>query len=200
MCFSKGRIRSVQVPEKSTKVRSVTTTLHPTSASQTAICIISHHHLPPHSALLPLIPPLHPPFFSAHSCGLSPQAVMQSSDSCAQSQGLELARQTGKGRRRPAQPSAALAKEKQQEGRKEERGEVKVGGCSGRRASRASEAGKQRGLSEMAAVEGGKERRRRKRREKKHTAKGKKKKKSGRCFMAGAAELWGKHVFFIGGA
>lgn len=29
-----------------------------------------------------------------------------------------------------------------------------MGGCSGRRASRASEAGKQRGLSEMAAVEG----------------------------------------------
>lgn len=79
---------------------------------------------------------------------------MQSSDSCAQSQGLQLARQTGKGRRRPAQ--LRLAKEKQQEGRKEERGEVKVGGCSGRRASRASEAGKQRGLSAMAAVEGGK--------------------------------------------
>lgn len=42
-------------------------------------------------SLFPAAPP------SVHSCGRSPQAVMQSSDSCAQSQGLELEHQPSRG-------------------------------------------------------------------------------------------------------
>lgn len=84
--------------------------------------IVCHHSLlllsfvdPSHvfHCLSRSLSPFSPPF-SAHSCGLSPQAVMQSYDSCAQSQGLESARQPSRGVTTPRSVG------KQQE-RKEER-------------------------------------------------------------------------------
>lgn len=61
------------------------------------------------------------PPFSVHSCGLSPQAVMQSSDSCAQSQGLESTRQPSRGVTTPHSVG------KQQERKEERWGEERKG-------------------------------------------------------------------------
>lgn len=149
---------------------------------------------PPHSSLHPFPPTL--PFFrpipvaSPHRRWCNPPTPARNHKVWSW-----LARQA---RGVAGQRSPALAKEKQQEGRKEERGEVKVGGCSGRRASRASEGGKQRGLSEMAAVEGGKERKRRrrgrKRREKKNIQRGKKKVKG--AVLWRVQQSYGVNMFF----
>lgn len=75
---------------------------------------------------------------------------MQSSDSCAQSQGLELARQTGRG------VAVQLALSRKATGG--ERGEVEVGGwlvgrAGGGGGAQADEGGKQQGLSEMVVGE-----------------------------------------------
>lgn len=74
-----------------------------------AKCIIWHQH--PH-------PPLSLPLsaISVHSCGLSPQAVMQSSNSCAQSQGLELARRAVQGRHHKKLSWKATGEERRERG------------------------------------------------------------------------------------
>lgn len=83
------------------------------STTSGCIRIVCHQHL----LFLSLFPP-----FSVHSCGLSPQAVMQSSDSCAQSQGLELAHQ----------PSRGVTTQRSV-GKQQERKEEKLGGKGGRK-------------------------------------------------------------------
>lgn len=67
------------------------------SASVIALSPSFPSHLLTSLTTLYLSFPCCPPPPSVHSCGRSPQAVMQSSDSCAQSQGLELEHQPSRG-------------------------------------------------------------------------------------------------------
>lgn len=66
---------------------------------------------------------------SVHSCGLSPQAVMQSSDSCAQSQGLELARRAVQGRHHKKLSWKATGEERRERGDQANNAGETVGAC-----------------------------------------------------------------------